>query len=394
MKLNKPAWPLLLLTHALFLQLATFVVRPAASYRALELGINPGLIGLVASSFAFLPLFVAVFIGRASDSGHNSEILISGSLILVIAGFGLIYAANSIGSLILWNVLLGLGNLMSVIGQQNRVAQGDASKLDSAFGLYTFAGSLGQTLGPTLIIIFGGSSLIPNTKELFSFYFVASIILLIITILLIREKLAENRVAEAKMHKSILSTFRSAEPRTRKTLLSAMLVSLTVIGSVDLIGIYLPVLGLDRKISASTIGALLSIRAIATMFSRFYLGPLVAKFGRNELIIGSVALAGMFTASLVIAMPIWLTGIALLFLGFTLGIGQPLTMTIITLGVPSNTRGTWLAMRLSANRVGQSVLPASIGLCTAIAGVSGVFGATAIALGAVAASSAYLLPRK
>lgn len=130
------------------------------------------------------------------------------------------------------------------------------------------------------------------------------------------------------------------------------------------------------------------------MFSRFYLGPLVAKFGRNELIIGSVALAGMFTASLVIAMPIWLTGIALLFLGFTLGIGQPLTMTIITLGVPSNTRGTWLAMRLSANRVGQSVLPASIGLCTAIAGVSGVFGATAIALGAVAASSAYLLPRK
>lgn len=374
--------------------MTTFVVRPAASYRALELGVNPGLIGLIAASYAFFPLFVSVFIGRASDSGHNSRILIVGSLILVVGGFGLMYATTSLMSLILWNVLLGLGNLMSVIGQQNRVAHGDVATLDSAFGLYTFAGSLGQTLGPTVIIIFGGSALIPKTKELFTFYFVASIILLIITIPLTRQKLTDNQVLGENVHKNIRSTFRDTKPHTRKTLLSAMLVSMTVVGSIDLVAIYLPVLGLERKISASTIGALLSVRAIATMLSRFYLGSLVRRFGRNDLLIGSVALAAIFTVALIFSMPLWLTVIALLLLGFMLGIGQPLTMTIITLGVPANTRGTWLAVRVSANRIGQTLLPASVGLCTAIAGVSGVFGATAIVLGVAATSSVYLLPRK
>ena len=86
--------------------------------------------------------------------------------------------------------------------------------------------------------------------------------------------------------------------------------------------------------------------------------------------------------------------VSLFCLGFALGIGQPLTMTIITIAVPSHTRGTWLALRLSANRVGQTVLPATIGLCSAVAGVSGVFGANALVLGCTAIISGYLMPRK
>lgn len=69
-------------------------------------------------------------------------------------------------------------------------------------------------------------------------------------------------------------------------------------------------------------------------------------------------------------------------------------MTIITLAVPSHSRGTWLALRLTANRVGQSVLPASIGLCSAVAGVAGVFVANALVLGATAITSGYLMPSR
>ena len=93
MKLQKPIWPYALLAHALFLQLGTFVVRPAATYRAIELGVNPGVIGLIASSFAFLPLFAAVLIGRASDRGKNSAILLVGSVILIFTGVGFIFYA-------------------------------------------------------------------------------------------------------------------------------------------------------------------------------------------------------------------------------------------------------------------------------------------------------------
>ena len=43
--------------------------------------------------------------------------------------------------------------------------------------------------------------------------------------------------------------------------------------------------------------------------------------------------------------------------GFTLGVGQPMTMTMISQAVPRSWRGTALALRLMGNRIGQVVLP-------------------------------------
>jgi len=140
-------------------------------------------------------------------------------------------------------------------------------------------------------------------------------------------------------------------------------------------------------------GAMLSIRSIATVLSRFYLGSLSNRFGRNRLMVASVTTSAIFTGFLIFRMPLWLMAASLFCLGFALGIGQPLTMTIITIAVPSNSRGAWLALRLSANRVGQTVLPATIGLCSAVAGVSGVFGANALVLGVTATISGYLMPK-
>jgi len=394
MKLKKANWPYALLAHALFLQLGTFVVRPAATYRAIELGVNPGVIGLIASSFAFLPLFAAVLIGRASDRGKNSAILLTGSVTLIVTGVGFIFYAHSIFALVILNLLLGLGHLMSVIGQQSKVAQGERATLDSAFGLYTFAGSLGQTLGPASIILFGGRCIITNTRDLFIFSLMSSIILFAITVQLSRKSANEpGEIIESKKV-SLLASYQQIEPGAKKGVSGALLISLVVIGSVDVLSVYLPVLGLDRNISAATIGVLLSTRSIATVLSRFYLGPLSLKYGRNRLLISSVATSALFMGSLLLALPLWITGVLLFCLGFALGIGQPLTMTIITLAVPTHSRGTWLALRLTANRVGQSVLPASIGLCSAIAGVTGVFAANALVLGATALTSGYLMPRR
>jgi len=392
MKLRKPDWPYALLAHALFLQLGTFVVRPATTYRAIELGVHPGVIGLIASSFAFLPLFVAVFIGRASDRGNNSAILLIGSAIMIISGVGFIFYAHSVISLIILNLLLGLGHLTSVIGQQSKVAQGNNPNLDSAFGLYTFAGSIGQTLGPASIIVFGGHSIIPNTHDLFIFYFVVTIIVLLITLKL-GQKSGSTEIHASGKRISLSASYEEIAPDAKKGVSAALLISLVVIGSIDVLSVYLPVLGLSRKIPAATIGVLLSVRSIATVLSRFYLGPLSLKYGRNRLLITSVATSALFIGSLIISLPLWMTGLFLFCLGFTLGIGQPLTMTIITLAVPSHSRGTWLALRLSANRVGQTVLLASIGLCSAIAGISGVFAANALVLGTTAVASGYLLPK-
>ena len=74
-------------------------------------------------------------------------------------------------------------------------------------------------------------------------------------------------------------------------------------------------------------------------------------------------------------------------IGFSIGIGQPLTMTIITISVPASTRSTWLSLRLTANRVGQAVVPAGVGLTTIAVGAGGAFVTTGLLLLAVAGIS-------
>jgi sugar phosphate permease len=157
-----------------------------------------------------------------------------------------------------------------------------------------------------------------------------------------------------------------------------------VLGAIDLLSVYLPALGVERGLSADLIGLLLTVRAIATMASRLGLGFLVSKFGRQQLIISSTGLSAVALTVLTIPMEVWQMGVVLVVAGFALGIGQPLTMSTITLAAPPGTRSMWLALRLSANRAGQTLLPAGVGLVAAASGPAGVFAATAVGLATTA----------
>jgi hypothetical protein len=68
--------------------------------------------------------------------------------------------------------------------------------------------------------------------------------------------------------------------------------------------------------------------------------------------------------------------------GFSLGIGQPLTMTLVSqLTVPEE-RALAVSTRLTGNRLGQFIVPAGAGLIAASAGASAVFIGLAILLAA------------
>ena len=376
-----------LLLHATLLQLASFVVRPAATYRALELGVDPGYVGFLIASFAILPLFFSLFIGRASDRGQNSQILMSGSLIMVLVGIGFLNFSNSVEQLVIWILLLGLGHVMSVIGQQTLIANGSSKDLDGAFGMYTFAGSLGQTIGPALILLASGQEIIPDTQKLFVYYLLSAVLLLVITFPLMRWKIQRASGLVDDQQIKVRMLWKSIDKSNKPSLLIAMLVSLIAIGSVDVLAIYLPALGIERGIPAATIGLLMSIRALTTMVSRFYLAQLSRFFGRNRLIVLSTALAGSLIIMIALPIPPFFMIPLVILIGFSIGIGQPLTMTIITISVPASTRSTWLSLRLTANRVGQAVVPAGVGLTTIAVGAGGAFVTTGLLLLAVAGIS-------
>src|SRR5690606_32658343 len=94
----------------------------------------------------------------------------------------------------------------------------------------------------------------------------------------------------------------------------------------------------------------------ASVASRLILGWLIKHWARRTLLIGSTLVSSIALASVPALPATWLIATALVIAGFFLGIGQPLTMSLIANAVPESERGSALAMRLAANRFGQVIV--------------------------------------
>ncbi len=362
--------------HAVLVQVITFVLRPTATYRAVELDVPAHWLGLLAASFAVLPLLLAVPAGHATDRHGERSVMVAGSAVVLLCALGFVTLGGSVVGLVVASVLLGLGHLCSVVGQQAMVANRTAPEgYDAAFGHYTFATSVGQAVGPGLIVFFGGDGTLPDTGAIFAWTTA-------LTVVLVALSLAQPNTRTHTFVREALDG--SVRDLLRKPgLLRALAVSCVVLAAVDITLVYLPALGTERGIAAGTVGALLMLRAAASMASRFFLGRLVVWLGRRRLLLGSVALSAVAIGATAVPMPVWLLGVVVALLGLGLGAGQPLTMSWLAESTPPGLRGRAMSLRLTGNRLGQVVVPSLAGMLAVGAGASGVLALTAVGLGAV-----------
>ncbi|TDL36873.1 MFS transporter [Arthrobacter nitrophenolicus] len=366
-----------LLIHSTLIQAVTFLVRPAATYRALELDVPGFALGLLAASYAVFPLLLAVPTGSLVDRLGERRLMAAGSAVVLLCSAFLLLWGSSIVALVAGTALLGAGQLACVVGQQAVVANNAAStRLDSAFGYLTFAASLGQALGPLAISLVGGASVRPDTQAIFFLSVCMSLVLFLATFL-ISAKFGGGKKATAMAGAKGSALGLLKAPGVAR----ALATSATVLAVVDLTMVYLPALGADRGLTAATVGALLTVRAVFSMVSRILLGRIARTIGRMRLLVVSLALSTAALAAAAIPMPAWLLFVVMAVLGLGLGIGQPLTMSWLSSQAPAGQRGRALALRLAGNRVGQVVLPSAIGVVAAGLGTAGVFLASAVVVG-------------
>src|SRR5262245_66039309 len=66
-------WRLLapVLAHVIVTHVVVLVVRVTISYRTIELGLSEVWLGIISASFAILPIFTALRIGRYLDRRHD-----------------------------------------------------------------------------------------------------------------------------------------------------------------------------------------------------------------------------------------------------------------------------------------------------------------------------------
>ncbi|TKG69709.1 MFS transporter [Prauserella endophytica] len=365
------AWALL--THAALTQAVTFVLRPATSYRALELDMSPAWLGVLSGTFALVPLVLALPAGHVVDRLGERRVLIAGGVLLTAAGGAFLIFGGSIPGLVVASIVLGTAHLCAVVGQQALVANTTSSgRLDAAFGYYTFAASAGQAAGPLLIVLFGGSKAIPDTTPVFQGAALIAVVVLACSFAIRDGARAAERDAAAPSGVGGLLRLPG--------LVRALLTSCVVLAAVDISLVYLPALGAERGIASGVVGALLGLRAVSSMTSRLFLGRLTRLLGRKRVLLVSIAASAAGLALAAAPVPVWVLAVAVMVAGLGLGVGQPLTMSWLAESAPPGMRGRAMSLRLTGNRAGQVIVPGTIGLVAAGLGAAGVLWVTAAGL--------------
>lgn len=367
-----PGWLARVLAGVVLSQAALYLARPVTSYRALALGADARAVGLITAAFALVPLIVAVPLGRASDRWRPG-FLLTGGIALGAVACGLLGLAGTLPGLALASAALGLGHLALTLAGQSLIArQSDDARHDRDFGLYAAAASTGQLVGPALAGIMlgstGGGSLEAATT--LGFVVAAGLMAVAVPTSLGTDRLGRAGPSEAREQARPL---RAGQLVSARGVPAGMFASLAILATVDVLTAYLPVLGVQRGIPPAVIGALLSLRAATSILSRVLIPWMVGRLGRIRLLTASAAGSALLTAALPLSGSIPILAVLLAAAGFLLGIGQPLTMSMVVHAVPSASRGTALAIRLTGNRFGQVATPAAAGLIAGTAGVSAAF---------------------
>jgi MFS family permease len=165
----------------------------------------------------------------------------------------------------------------------------------------------------------------------------------------------------------------------------AIYISLAVSSAVDVLIVFLPLFGTENNFSPFAVGVILAIRAGTSMFSRIFLGAIAQKLGSHFLMVSSIIASTVFCAAMFFARTPISLGIAVAIAGLALGVGQPLTMSLVSRIAPPEDRALAISARLTANRVGQFVVPASAGAIAGAAGAGSIF----LGLAALLASSIF-----
>jgi MFS family permease len=363
-------WANKLLFSSAITQGAIYVIRPMMTYRALELDATASTIGFIAAIYALFPVLLALTFGRMVGKVGEGRFVIFGTIFIGVSAAILLFA-DSLTILAIGAALSGLAHLACMVGGQTMVAlKSPTDKYEEHFGRYTFSASLGQMLGPILATLVAGSTgVIPkSTSAAFALALALSALAMVPVISW------RNDAPTVVARKEETGTLRAASNLLQKPgMFAAVFMSLAISSTADILVVFLPLYGNENQFSAFSIGVIISIRAATSMASRYFLGRLSARYSTKQLLVTSNAISVVACAAMAFAPNPWVLGAIVFVAGFSLGVGQPLTMSLISqLTVPEE-RALAVSTRLTGNRLGQFVIPAGAGLLAAGSGTGAVF---------------------
>lgn len=370
----------LILVHAVLVQIISYALRPSISYALLEAGYDGPWLAVATTCFALPPLLLAIYAGKISDTlGERVSIIIGGVSLLSATACALFFHDSLIG-LLTATVLLGIGVLFSVIGQQAWVMRGaPAGRLDFVFGIYTFATSTGQMVGPLLLALPSGDESPPI--DLIFTITTATATLGLVLAFFVKPRVTSKAKSPADGERT--SAWRLVR---QPGVIGALAASSLTLTSLDILLVYLPQYAQERGFAPAAVSLMLVVRGAATMASRLLLSRLTGRFGRRWTIIASCLVVAAALMIVWLPLPVWVLVVSMGFYGFALGTIQPLTMSWMTLITHPRDRGMASSLRVIGNRVGQTTIPLIVAPLSLVGGAATVI----VAIGALLIPGAWM----
>jgi predicted MFS family arabinose efflux permease len=359
-------WRLLapVLAHVVVTHVVVLVVRVTISYRTIELGLSEVWLGIISASFAILPIFTALRIGRYIDRGHDAHAAWIGSALTLVSAVALWAWPGSTIHLLAFTILLGSGHMFLMAAQQMLCVRSASERgREIAFGHYMVAVSIGQGLGPLLVGWIGGGVTVPATPPLFTAGVITAVLCMGVA-LTVRPAARQIKTADGP-------TVPLGDLLRRPGMAAVLAASVVTVTASDLLVIYLPLVGAERNIEASHIGLLLTVRSLAALVARVFYARLIQAVGRLPLtLVSTLVGAAAFALMAVPSLPVMYA--ASVAIGIGLGIAATLTISGIVLVAPPEARATAMTIRITGNRLGLVLMPLVAGLIAAATGGAGI----------------------
>lgn len=338
--------------------------RVAISLYALSLGANQLTIGVLMALYAVVPLLLAVYVGRLADRvGPRVPMLIGTSGVLVglvlpplFPGlFSLYVSALVLGSTFHFFFITVQGIAGGIGGSEHRARN---------FALVGMGFSAAGFIGPFLAGV-----AIDHLGHLPAFWVLAAFPV-IPTVMLIAKP---GFLPKARKQTGTPGA-RSALDLWRIRGLRYTFIASAIISSAwDLFQFYFPVYGHSINLSASAIGAILGVFAVATFTIRVFLAPLSSRYTEAQIMTAGIFVSAVaFVLFPIFANP-YVLGLVAFLLGLGVGCGQPMSMSLIYGLAPPGRAAECAGLRVTVNNLMHLLIPVFFGSLGTAFGYSLVF---------------------
>jgi len=336
---------------------------------ALNLGARPIEVGMLAATFALFPMLLSWLSGRLTDRfGARWPIMFASAA--SASGMLMLYYFPRLPEVFLAAAMIGFSVAFFSVSTQNLVGilSSDHDRAKN-FSNYTMLGSVGSFLGPLL-----AGFAVDHAG------YTASILGLVVVPLLPIALLAVwgDRLPRGHREQAGIGSIRHGLMGGGMWRILA-LSSLAQCGN-NIFQFYMPVFGSSIGMSASRIGVVLAMFAVAGLVSRMLLPRLIAWLGARNVL----ACAFFLGATSFMLVPIFSSAVPLALLSFLFGFGmncsQPITMVFMFSSSTQGRSGEALGLRFTSDNFTKLVSPVLFGMIASALGLSAVFWVNALLL--------------